>query len=669
MVLERSVVVRVREGLHARPATQFVKLAKSFQSRLEVVRGGRGADAKSAVKLMLLGVKEDDEVIIRADGEDAAAAVAQLAAFVETPEAGLDIGGGAAPEAAAGAVATNGAGAGPATVAAAAANDAPAAGRPSPSMGEGALRGVAASEGAAIGPAFAFFPAPLVAPRRAIAAAETAAETARFRTALAAMVDGLAAEPADEETAAIVAALADVARDDAFAGDVEARIAGGIDAVTATLEAAAELAASFEALDDPYLAARAEDVRGVARSLALALLGRSDVSLARVPAGAVVVAEEISALDFARAPVAAIGGIVCTKGAATSHVAIMARTHGIPAVLGCAVAPETLAAAATVALDGSSGEVRLDPDGATAARFRARIAEEAEARRALEAYRGVEPVTRDGRRIEIAANLGALDEIAAAKAAGAMGVGLFRTELLFMAHGRPPSEDEQARVYATLAEAFAPHPVIVRTLDIGGDKPVAGVEFPHEDNPFLGWRGVRMCLERPEIFKPQLKALLRAAVVGNVRIMVPMVSDVGEVRRVKALIAECRAELAAAGVAFGEAPLGIMVETPAAVLAADTLAAECAFFSIGTNDLTQYVMAADRLNPKVAELNRADHPAVLKAVELACEAARRAGIWVGVCGEAAARPDLIATFVQLGVTELSMSPTSILRAKATVVGI
>jgi len=660
MVLERSVVVQVREGLHARPATQFVKLAKTFQSRLEIVRDGRGADAKSAVKLMLLGVKEADEVIIRADGDDAAAAVEQLAAFVGSPEAGIDaavahadgVRGPAAPASPT-----------PAPTAGAASTSVPAA------PGEAVLRGVAASEGAAIGPAFAFFPAPLVAPRRFLAATEGAAELARFRAALATMVDGLKAEPADAETGAIVDALVDVARDDAFAGDVEARIAGGVDAVTATLDAGTELAASFEALDDPYLAARAEDVRGVARSLALALLGRSDVSLARVPAGAVVVAEEISALDFARAPVAAIGGIVCTKGAATSHVAIMARTHGIPAVLGCAAPPAALAAATTIALDGTTGEVRLDPDAAAAGRFRARIAEEAAARQALEAYRTVEPRTRDGRLIEIAANLGALDEIAAAKAAGAMGVGLFRTELLFMAHGRPPSEDEQARVYATLAEAFAPHPVVVRTLDIGGDKPVAGVEFPHEDNPFLGWRGVRMCLERPEIFKPQLKALLRAAVVGNVKIMVPMVSDVGEIRRVKALLAECRAELDAAGVAYGEAPLGIMVETPAAALAADALAAESAFFSIGTNDLTQYVMAADRLNPKVADLNRADHPAVLKAVELACEAARKAGIWVGVCGEAAARPDLIPTFVRLGVTELSMSPSSILRAKATVVGL
>jgi len=653
MVLERSVVVRVREGLHARPATQFVKLAKSFQSRLEIVRGGRGADAKSAVKLMLLGVKEADEVIIRADGEDAAAAVEQLAAFVETPEAGLGgTEGGAQPAA---------------PVAAERSPAAPAA--TSATTGEAGLRGVAASEGAAIGPVFAFFPEPLVAPGLAIAPGDEPAERDRFRAALATMVDGIKAEPSDAETAAIVDALVDVARDEAFAGDVEARILAGIDAVTATLDAATDLAGSFEAMADPYLAARAEDVRGVAHSLALILLGRVDVSLGKVPAGAVVVAEEISALDFAKAKVEAIAGIVCTKGAATSHVAIMARTHGIPAVLGCATAPAALAAASTIALDGSTGEVRLDPDAATAERFRARIAAEAEARRALEAYRTVEPRTRDGRLIEIAANLGSLDEIAAAKAAGAMGVGLFRTELLFMAHGRLPSEDEQARVYTALAEAFAPHPVIVRTLDIGGDKPVAGIEFPHEDNPFLGWRGVRMCLERPDVFKPQLKALLRAAVVGNVKIMAPMVSDVGEIRAVKALLAECRAELDAAGVVYGEAPLGVMVETPAAVLAADALAAESAFFSIGTNDLTQYVMAADRLNPRVAALNRADHPAVLKAVDLTCEAARRAGIWVGVCGEAAARPDLIPTFVRLGVTELSMSPSSILRAKATVAGL
>jgi len=282
------------------------------------------------------------------------------------------------------------------------------------------------------------------------------------------------------------------------------------------------------------------------------------------------------------------------------------------------------------------------------------------------AFAKIEPRTRDGRLIEIGANLGSLKEIDAALQAGAMGVGLFRTELLFMERERPPSEVEQATIYSKLAQAFAPQSVIVRTLDIGGDKSTPGILVPREDNPFLGWRGIRLCLDCPEIFRPQLRALLRAGVHRNLKVMIPMVADVEEIRQVKRVILDCRAELIAEGIDNGMFELGVMVETPAAALAADALALEAAFFSIGTNDLTQYVMAADRLNPRVGHLNRADHPAVLKAVSMICEAARAAGIWVGVCGEAAGRPDMIAKFVALGVTELSMSPASIPLAKKCV---
>ena len=291
------------------------------------------------------------------------------------------------------------------------------------------------------------------------------------------------------------------------------------------------------------------------------------------------------------------------------------------------------------------------------------MAIEAAARNSLNRYRDVQPCTRDGRMIEVVANLGALSEIEMAREAGAMGVGLFRTELLFMQQRTLPTENEQAEVYRELAQAFHPLPVIIRTLDIGGDKPVAGIDFPREENPFLGWRGVRMCLDRPDVFKPQLRALLRAATVGNVKVMIPMISDLDEVRRVRALIAECEGELVAEGSACGGFELGIMIETPAAVLQADALAAEVSFFSIGTNDLTQYVMATDRANAQIASLYRTEHPAVMRAIEMTCEAAQRAGIWVGICGEAAADVALMPRFIEMGVTELSMSPASILAAK------
>ena len=469
------------------------------------------------------------------------------------------------------------------------------------------------------------------------------------------------------QDAEILEALIEVARDAELIGAVETAIRAGRDALTATLEAGRSLAETFEKVDNDYIRARAEDVRGVTRALALAVAGKADSNLAQAPEGAILVAEEISAWDFAKAPLRSIAGILCTKGGATSHVAIMARTHGIPAVLGARATVAALKAAGVVALDGKTGEVWLDPDAAKIGEIRGSLAAELRERDALDAYRHVAPVTLNGQAVEVAANLGSLKEIEPALKAGAMGVGLFRTELLFMERKTLPSEDEQAGIYTELARAFAPYPVIVRTLDIGGDKPVAGIEFPHEDNPFLGWRGVRMCLDRPDVFKPQLKALLRAAVEGNVKIMVPMITNADEVLRVKALLAECRTELDAAGVPAGDPELGIMMETPAAALLAADLAKHAAFFSIGTNDLTQYIMAADRLNPRVADLNRADHPAVLRAIELICEAAKQQGIWVGICGEAAARPDLIPTFLRMGVKELSMSPASIPRAKKTVV--
>ena len=647
-MIERAATVRVKEGLHARPATQFVKLARSFASSVEVRRGVRGADAKSSVKLMLLGLKEGEAVTVRADGADAEAAIEALVSFIETPEVGAEPG----------ATAPIPDGKAPPGMSAV-----PPAGR--------AAGGIAASEGAALGPAFGFFPEALTAPHRVLPPAAIDGEVEAFRRAFAATIATLAdsgampgATPQDRE---IIEALIETAGDDELAGTIETGIRAGQDAVTATLEAGARLAARFEAIDGDYLRVRAEDVRGFVRSLALTLLGRSDVSLADLPAGAILVASEISAWDFASLPLARLAGIVCATGAATSHVAIMARTHAIPAVLGAGTSLAALEAARMIALDGGTGEVWLDPDTETQRMIRARIAAEENERDALGAYRMREPVTRDGRRIEIAANLGSLGEIASALAAGAMGVGLFRTELLFMERKALPSEDEQAAIYGELARAFAPHPVIVRTLDVGGDKPVAGIDVAREENPFLGWRGVRLCLDRPDVFRPQLKALLRAAVHGNVKIMVPMISETGEVLRVKALLCECRAELDAAGIPAGLPDLGIMVETPAAALLAADLARHVAFFSIGTNDLSQYVMAADRLNPRVADLNRADHPAVLRAVALICEAARAQGIPVGLCGEAAARPELIPLFLRMGITELSMSPAAILRARKAVI--
>ncbi|GAB1583086.1 phosphoenolpyruvate--protein phosphotransferase [Phyllobacterium phragmitis] len=644
--MERSTIVRVHEGLHARPATRFVKLAKSFESNIELVKGEKSVSAKSSVKLMLLGVKENEEVTVRAEGADAIEAIEALIGYLENPRSGLEEDGQEArqkPKA-------------PAV---------PAPGATSPA--DGRLKGVGASEGVALGLAYPYFPEEIKPENRKLSPDETEAELARFRDAVATvqkrMDASLAADGLAESDRGIIAALKDIAADETLTEETISLIRGGMDAVTAVFAAASKVATEFGEMDDPYLNARADDVHAVGRQLCLALLGREEGSLEDIPDGAILIAEDIGAWDLARAPLKRIAGVICGHGGATSHVAIIARAHGIPAVLGLGVEIGRLRAVKHIALDGGTGEVFPEPDSETTAHFEARIRTADEERAALKVFRDVVPKRPDGTVIEVAANLGSLEEIEAAQDAGAMGVGLFRTELLFMRHMHLPSEDMQTEIYSTLAKAFAPHPVIVRTLDVGGDKPVAGVDFPDEENPFLGWRGIRMCLDRPDIFKPQLRALLRAAVHGPLKVMLPMVSELSEVVRTQALIDECEAELRTEGKDYRRFELGVMIETPAAVLIAPMLAKEVAFFSIGTNDLTQYVMAADRLNPTVASLNDVTNPAVMAAIQMTAKAGVEAGIMVGMCGEAAGRPDLIPEFIRMGLTELSMSPASIQRAK------
>lgn len=643
-MIERKVVVRLADGLHARPATQFVKLARGFASNLTVLKADKNADAKSAVKLMLLGVKQNEEIVLRAEGADEAKALAELGDFVSGAE-----GPNAADETLVGPVAAP-------TVQRSAAYD-------------DGLHGVAASEGVALGPAFAFFPKIAVSPKLSISPENVPREILRVEEATFSVRAELAKRAGGNEGGEIAKALEELALDPELQRRAHARLIAGENGVSAILQAADSLADEFEGLSDPYLRARGDDVRAVAQSIALTLLGERPATLADAPPGSVVVAEEINALELIGAPMGGLAGLVSRKGGATSHVAIIARSRGLPAVLGLDADVARLRGAREVAVDGSSGVVILDPAGEPRQRFLMRIKEAEIENSSLRAWAHAEPRTRDGRAIQLAANIGSLNDVPAAVSAGAMGVGLFRTELLFMQRRRPPTEDEQVAVYAEVARAFAPHPVIVRTLDVGGDKKTPGIVVPHEENPFLGWRGVRLTLDRVDIFKPQLRALLRASTEGNIKVMIPMIATVEEIRAVKRLLEDCRTELRVEGRGFGDFDLGIMVETPAAVFVAEELAKEVAFFSIGTNDLTQYIMAADRHNEKVAPLNRPDNQAVLRAVAMVCAAARNAGIWVGVCGEAAARPDLIETFVSLGVTELSMSATALPRAKKCVASI
>ena len=650
-MIETSATVRVIEGLHTRPAAQMAKLMKKFGCNVELVCRGKSASAKSSVKLMLLQVKEGEDVLIRADGEEEKEATAYLVECLGDPQFGMNIDHDHA-----------------------AAHEVQNPHTHGDSGSEAhnceGLKGIAGSRGTALGTAHVYLPQKLVATRQVIPEDEISSELNRFRSALAGLESKLSKQsagqvegPAAQQDRAILLALIEVAQDEEYVGAIIRGIEAQGDAGAVTLRVGEVLAATFASMTDDYMRARAEDIRGVTRQLAAALLGQTLPDLASVPPGSILVANDLSAWEFSKVPISNVKGLVCIGGAATSHVAIMARTHGIPAVLGLPLSEEEMQSIQCLAVDGDHGEVIVNPTETQKTQYQARMEAEARARQGLSAFRDVHPTTKDGRAIDIAANLGSLGEIELAQKAGAKGVGLFRTELLFMQGRSLPQEDEQTNVYHQLATAFHPHSVIIRTLDIGGDKPVAGIDFPREENPFLGWRGVRMCLDRPEIFKPQLRALLRAAVAGNIKVMIPMISDVNEVHRVRELVDQCEAELNSEGVDCAAFELGIMIETPAAVLQADALAAEVSFFSIGTNDLTQYVMATDRANAQIASLYRTEHPAVLKAIELTCDAAKRAGIWVGICGEAAANPELIPQFVAMGVTELSMSPASILGSK------
>jgi len=533
----------------------------------------------------------------------------------------------------------------------------------------GRITGVAASEGVALGPVFVHVFEGLEPERERIPEDAVEAELKRFRDAVEAVVrrlsetgDRLRASD-DEEEAGIFEAHVEMARDPELHSEVEERVRDLESPEAAVLAVGEEYAETFAAMEDEYMAARADDVRDVSNQIASELMGGRAAGLEALKTPSVVLARNLAPSETARLPKGMALGFVTAEGSKTSHVSIMARSMGIPAVVGVGVGLEVILGAETVAVDGGEGYAVADPEPDTVADLERKREQIAGERAALEEYRHVEARTRDGRRIEVSANLGSASEAEEALLWGADGVGLFRTEFLFMERKELPSEDEQYEAYREVAEAFGGRPVIVRTLDVGGDKNLPGVEEHEEENPFLGWRGIRMSLDVPKLFKPQLKAILRAAKSGNLKVMFPMVVNVEELRAAQRVLDDCREELEGEGQEAGPVEVGVMIETPAAAICAAHLAPEVTFFSIGTNDLVQYTLAADRGNERLRHLQGADHPAVLELIKRTCEAAREAGIWVGVCGEAAGEPALISKLVELGVGELSMSVPSIPRAK------
>jgi phosphoenolpyruvate-protein phosphotransferase (PTS system enzyme I) len=654
--IERDVVVSCAEGLHARPAAGFVTVARNFSSDIEIEKDGKKARGKSTVAIMLLGVKEGARIKLRASGADAHQAVAELSEFLNEREHGdKKIDGASEPQAQS---------APSATVAGV-----------SPSVSANRITGVPASPGVVVGPAFLHIEPKLESERTRIGADEINSEVDRFRAALDAVRSDIQSgiedhddgdTSVDREEAAILHALLNVVDDPEITGAVEERIRGCEEAATATLAIGKVFAQQFRGMESEYLRARAEDIEHLTRQVAAHLLGIRLNNFDSLQEPSIIVANNLSTLDLARIDPMNLLGLLVAEGGMTSHIAIVARALGVPAVLGIPPKVEVFKGISTVALNGGDGYAILNPDDATVREFDGKRSAIETEKASLESFKVIEPVTSNGTRIEVAANLGSEAEINNALISGAMGVGLFRTELMFTGARRLPSEERQYEVYSKLVTSFAPYAVVIRTLDVGGDKPLPGVNQEKEENPFLGWRGIRMCLDLPNLFKPQLRALLRTATKGKLRVMFPMISDVSEVRAAKAMMEECSRELTAEGIDWAMPEIGIMVETPAAALCAADLAKEVQFFSIGTNDLTQYTMAVDRTNARLEKLNRTSHPAVLRLIELTAQAATDAGIWVGICGEAAADPTLIPTFLDFGVTELSMSPSLIPRAKKTI---
>lgn len=421
----------------------------------------------------------------------------------------------------------------------------------------------------------------------------------------------------------------------------------------------------FASMDDEYMKARAADVKDISERVIRILQGQSDAA-GMTDEPAIIVAKDLAPSETVQMDKDKVLSFVTVLGSLNSHTAILARTMGIPALVGAGIPVDETVDGKLGIVDGTSGVIYVDPDEQTLEEMRTKQAQELEKKRLLQELKGKENVTLDGRSIMLYANIGNSKDLATVLQNDAGGIGLFRSEFLYLERDTFPTEEEQFKIYKTVAETMAGKRVIIRTLDIGADKQCDYFEMEQEENPAMGCRAIRICLKRPEIFKTQLRALYRASAFGRIAIMFPMIISVNEVRRIKEIITEVKRELDALGVEYGAPELGIMIETPAAVMMSDELAKEVDFFSIGTNDLTQYTLAIDRQNESLDEFYDPHHPAVLRMIRMVVENAHKSGIWAGICGELGADKTLTRTFLEMGVDELSVSPASILPIRSIV---
>ena len=424
-------------------------------------------------------------------------------------------------------------------------------------------------------------------------------------------------------------------------------------------------AAMFAAMEDEYMRGRAADVKDISERVLAILMGR-DKSSVITDEPVIIVADDLAPSETVQLDKDKVLSFVTVHGSANSHTAILARTMSIPALIGTPIPLDASIDGHLAVVDGNSGCIYVDPDDETLRIMEEKLAQEKEKKELLQTLKGKESITLDGRKVSLYANVGSLADLSRALENDAEGIGLFRSEFLYLEKEDYPTEEEQFAVYRAAAEIMAGKQVIIRTLDIGADKQADYFKLPKEENPAMGCRAIRICLTRPEVFKTQLRALFRASAYGKISIMYPMITSVKEVRQIKAIVEEVKQELITKGIPFGEVEQGIMIETPAAAVTSDLLAKEVDFFSIGTNDLTQYLLAIDRQNEELEQFFDAHHPAVLRMIAMTVENAHKAGIWCGICGELAADPGLTEQFLEMGVDELSVSPGSVLGLRKVV---
>lgn len=495
---------------------------------------------------------------------------------------------------------------------------------------------------------------------------DTDAEMARYEAAKAKALEQLqglydkALHEVGEANAAIFEVHQMMLEDDDYNDSIANMVrTQGVNAEYAVATTCDNFAQMFASMDDDYMKERAADVKDISERV-LSILSGNDSASAMMTEPSIIVADDLAPSETVQLNKDLVLSFVTVHGSLNSHTAILARTMAIPALIGTPLPLDDTVDGKLGIVDGASGKIYVDPDEETLDRMTKRQQEEAEKKALLQTLKGKENITLDGKKIMLYANIGNIKDLGTVIQNDAGGIGLFRSEFIYLEKDHYPTEEEQFQIYKQVAETMAGKRVIIRTLDIGADKQCDYFEMEHEENPALGYRAIRICLTRPEIFKTQLRALFRASAFGKIAIMYPMITSVKEVKQIQEVVEAVKKELTEQGTPYGDPEQGIMIETPAAVMVSDELAKEVDFFSIGTNDLTQYTLAIDRQNTKLDEFYDSHHPAILRMIAMVVENAHKAGIWAGICGELGADQTLTREFLAMGVDELSVSPGSIL---------